>query len=79
MATSGVFFVGSIVILAAIAAIWFFIARKKKQEKLSPLAGLAFAFIIAGMVFGDDRLIGYSLFGIGIIIAIIDTVLKIKR
>jgi hypothetical protein len=79
MATSGIFIVGSIVILVVIAAIWFFVARKKKQERLSPLAAIAFAFVIAGIAFGDDRLIGYGLMGIGIILAITDMVLKLKR
>jgi hypothetical protein len=72
-----VYIVVGIVTLAIIAAI-FIVNRKKPQKPLSPLAGLAFAFIIAGVIFGDDRLIGYSLMGIGIILAIID-IIKNKK
>ena len=54
--------------------------RKNKKEKtLTPLATLAFMFILAGILFGDDRLISYSLFGIGIILAVIDVINKKKR
>ncbi len=48
-------------------------------KKLTPLTGLAFAFILAGIVFGDDRLIGYSLIGVGAIFAIIDIFKKNKE
>jgi hypothetical protein len=43
------------------------------------LAGLAFAFIIAGIIFGDSRLVGYSLIGVGDLIAIMDIVIKLKK
>jgi len=49
------------------------------DKGLTPLAGIAFAFIIAGSIFGDSRLVGYSLIGIGVIVAFIDIVKKMKR
>jgi len=39
----------------------------------------ALAFIIAGAVFGDDGLAGYGLVGIGVILAVIDTMSKPKK
>ncbi len=45
---------------------------------MTPLTGLAFGFILAGIIFGDDRLIGYSLLGIGVILAVIDIFKKLK-
>jgi hypothetical protein len=68
----------SIVVLAIIAILVFFVNKNKKERKLSKLAGLSFAFIISGIVFGDNRLIGYSLIGFGVILAIIDIIKKIK-
>jgi drug/metabolite transporter (DMT)-like permease len=80
MDASQIYIVISVIVLAVIALLLFFVGKKKgkKDKKLTPLAGLAFAFIIAGIIFGDDRLIGYSLIGIGVVIAIIDMVKKLK-
>jgi hypothetical protein len=69
------FFIGiSIVVLASIALLVFVIDKGKKENKLTPLAGLAFGFVLAGILFGDDRLIGYSLLGVGIVLAVIDII-----
>jgi uncharacterized membrane protein len=43
------------------------------------MAGLAFGFIIAGVGFGENRLLGYGLFGTGIILAIIDIIIKTRK
>lgn len=67
------------VLCLAIVALLVFFARKKKKEKLTPLTGLAFAFIIAGIIFGDTRLVGYGLIGVGVILAIIDIIFKLKE
>lgn len=76
--TSQIYIVISIVVLAIIALVIFFVRKKKKEKKLTPLTGLAFAFILGGLIFGDDRLIGYSLIGVGVIFAIIDIFKKLK-
>ena len=70
MNTSHIYIIVSILALA-IVALLFFISGKR-QKKLTPLTSLAFGFIVAGIVFGDDRLIGYSLLGIGLILSLID-------
>jgi len=69
----------TIIALAVLAVIFFFVNKNKKQKQLSKLTAIAFAFVIAGIVFGENRLIGYSLIGIGIALAIIDAVKKSKR
>ena len=74
MNPSQIYIAISILVLAIIAVLVFF--KSKKEKKLTPLAGLAFGFIMAGIIFGDDRLIGYSLIGIGVILAIIDIIKK---
>jgi hypothetical protein len=51
---------------------------KKEAKALSPLAGLAFAFIVAGIVFGEERWLGYGLIGVGVIMAVIDMVIKLR-
>jgi hypothetical protein len=69
----------SIIALLIIAALVFFVKKNKKQKRLSTLTGLSFVFVIAGIVFGDDRLIGYGLIGVGIILAVVDIIMKSKK
>jgi len=79
MDPSQIYIAISIIVLAVIALLVFFMNKNKKDKKLSPLAGLAFAFVLAGIVFGDDRIIGYGLMGIGVVLAVIDMILKSKK
>ena len=79
MNASQIYIAISIVVLALIAILVFFIGKNKKEKKLSKLAGLSFAFIIAGIVFGEDRFLGYSLMGFGVILAIIDIIKKMTN
>lgn len=63
----------ALVILTILAYVTF---RNRRPEKLTPLAGLAFAFVLAGILFGENRLPGYILMGIGVLLAIFDIVRK---
>jgi lipopolysaccharide export LptBFGC system permease protein LptF len=78
MNPSQIYIAISVVVLAIIALILFFVNKNKKEKKLTPLAGLAFGFILAGIIFGHDRLIGYSLMGVGVLLAVIDMMKKLK-
>jgi len=78
MNTSQIYIAVSIIVLAAIALLVIFLGKSKKENRLTPLAGLALGFILAGIIFGDNRLIGYSLLGIGVILSVIDIVKKLK-
>ena len=79
MNTSQVYIAISIVILAIIAILLFIVKGRKPETKLTKLAALALALIIAGIVFGDSRLVSYSFFGAGVILAIIDIARKMKK
>jgi hypothetical protein len=68
----------SIAVLLIIAVLVFFIARNQKEKKLTPLAGLAFGFVLAGIVFGEDRIIGYSLMGVGVILSVIEMIRRLR-
>ena len=79
MNISQIYIAVSIVVLAVIAFFVLFLAKSKKgRNTLTPLAGLAFSFISAGIIFNHDRLIGYSLLAVGVVLAVIDMVKKIK-
>ncbi len=72
MDASQVFVLASILVLALVAVVVFFVSKGRRQNRLTPLAGLAVACVVAGIVFGDDRLVGYSLFGLGVVLAVVD-------
>lgn len=75
MDASQIYILIAVVVLLIIAILVVFV-KKKGVKPFTPLAGLAFAFILAGIIFGDSRAVGYSLMGIGVILAIIDIVRK---
>lgn len=77
MTSSQIYILVGIIALAGIMVV-LALARKKIGRPLSPLAGLAFAFIIAGMIFGENRIIGYGLMGFGVVLAAIDIVRKLR-
>ena len=80
MEATQIYIIIAIIILAIIVALVFFLKKNKREAKLTPLAALAFAFVFAGIIFiGEGRVVSYSLMGIGVIIAIIDIILKLKK
>jgi hypothetical protein len=79
MSTSVAYIAVGIAVLAIASLLFFVVGRSKREKRLSPLAGLAFALIFAGIFFGDNRLIGYSLLGVGVILAIIDIVNQSRK
>lgn len=70
MNTSQIYIIISIV--ALIFVVILFLAARRKGKKLTPLVGFAWALVLAGIIFGEDRLIGYSLIGVGVALAVID-------
>jgi hypothetical protein len=68
-----------IAVLAAITVILVVVKRRKPHIRLSKLAGAAFLFVIAGLYLGESRLIGYGLIGIGVLLAVIDILLKRRK
>jgi hypothetical protein len=79
MDASQIYAAVAVVALAIIALLVFFANKDKKEKSLTPLAGLAFGFIVAGIVFGNDRIIGYILIGIGVILSIADIFMRSKK
>ncbi len=77
MNASQIYIAIAIVIMAIIAALVIF-ASKRKGKRLTPMAGLAFAFVLAGILFNQERWLGYGLLGIGVILAVVDMVRKGK-
>jgi hypothetical protein len=68
----------SIIALVIVALLVYFVGRKGKGSKLTPLAGLAFGLILAGLFFGANRWFGYALLGAGVVLAVIDMINRSK-
>jgi lysylphosphatidylglycerol synthetase-like protein (DUF2156 family) len=80
MADASLPFIAFSVLLLVIIGILLLIAGKKRTEQqLSHLSLIGMVFIILGIVFGSDRLIGYSFLGAGVIIAVVDVVKNRKK
>lgn len=62
--------VGALAILAIGAVV---VLRRDGSTSITPLAGLALGCVVCGIVFGDDRVVGYGFFAAGITLAVIDT------
>jgi len=52
------------------------ISRRKGKQLLNPsnLLILGMSFVVLGIIFGDDRIIGYSFIGIGVLLSVIDAI-----
>jgi hypothetical protein len=79
MNTSQIYLTLSIPVLLIITVRAFIVGRNSKEKVCSPLTGLASGFVLAGIVFGGDRLIGYALLGVGVVLAIVDMVRRLKE
>jgi hypothetical protein len=77
MDSSQIYILIALFLLAIIASLAIFL--RNKPAKLTPLAGLAFGFILAGLFFGERRMVGYGLIGVGVLFAVIDMIKKIKQ
>jgi hypothetical protein len=79
MNISQIYIVVAIVVLVVIAVLIFVVGKKGSEKRLTPLASLAFAFVLGGILFGDNRLIGYGLMGVGVILAVVDIFNKSRK
>ena len=62
----------SIIILIIVAVLVFFVSRNRSENHLTPLASLAFGFILAGILFSEVKVLSYGLMAVGVIVAVVD-------
>ena len=57
------------------------ISRRRRKQLLNPsnLLILGMSFVVLGIIFGDERVIGYSFIGIGVLLSIIDAIRNKKQ
>ncbi|MDD3399814.1 MAG: hypothetical protein PHF07_02075 [Candidatus Pacebacteria bacterium] len=79
MDSPAVFFFTSVAVLAAITAAFFFTGKRASEKRLSGLATVSFILVLAGIVFGDNKTVGYVLLLIGLAFAVADIIRKRKK
>jgi len=78
MNASQIYIVVTIVVLVIVAILLFAVTKNKGALGIHPLTGLAFAFILSGLLFVNNQTLGYGLMGIGVMIAVIDMLKRSK-
>ena len=80
MADASISFITLSAIILIILGILLIVAWKRKKEPpISPFSMPGMVFVILGIVFGSDRLTGYSFLGIGVILSVYDVVKNRKK
>lgn len=69
----------AIAVFVILTILFFLTSRKEEKAVFTPLSGLSMGFILIGILFGDDRIIGYGLLGIGVVFAVVDMVQKLRK
>jgi hypothetical protein len=69
------------IIALVVIVVFLLISRRKGNQLLNPsnLLILGMSFVVLGIIFGDDRLIGYSFIGIGVLLSVIDAIRNRKQ
>jgi len=80
LVTSAGFLVVAALVLLAIVAVAITAWRGRAGNRpLTPLGGLALAFVLASLVFGEVRALGYGLMAVGVCLAVLDIVRRQRR
>ena len=65
--------IGALLLLAMLA---YATIKSGRPNRITPLAALAFVFVLGGILLGQERVIGYGLMAAGVVLALIDIVKK---
>ena len=57
------------------------ISRRKSKQLLNPsnLLILGMSCVVLGIIFGDERVLGYSFIGVGVLLSVIDAIRNRKQ
>ncbi|MBX9781720.1 MAG: hypothetical protein K2X48_00365 [Chitinophagaceae bacterium] len=79
MTVPSAFILTAMIVLALIGIFIFLVKPPDEHRRLSLPASLALFCIIAGMVFGETRWLGYGLLTTGALLAAADIIIKYKK
>ncbi len=71
--------VSAAVLGIAIACLVFFVNLQRSESRLTRLTSLALACVLAGLLSGGNRFLGYGLIGIGALFAGAEMLAKARR
>jgi len=69
------------IIALVVIMVLLLISRRKGKQLLNPsnLLILGMSCVGLGIIFGDERLIGYSFIGVGVLLSVIDAIRNRKQ
>lgn len=79
MEASQIYISISIIALLIIGAVIFFVRKDRKGARITPIGGLSLMFVLAGIIFGENKWVGYSFIGAGVLLAVIDIIIKLNK
>jgi cytochrome bd-type quinol oxidase subunit 2 len=62
------------IIALVVIVVLLLIARGRQYQQPSNLAILGMCLVVLGIIFGDNRLIGYPFIGVGIFLSVIEAI-----
>jgi hypothetical protein len=62
------------IIALVVIVVLLLIARGRQYQQPSNLAILGMSLVVLGIIFGDNRLIGYSCIGVGVLLSVIEAI-----
>jgi cytochrome bd-type quinol oxidase subunit 2 len=62
------------IIALIVIVVLLLIARGRQYLKPSNIAILGMSLVVLGIIFGDNRLIGYPFIGVGVLLSIVDAI-----
>jgi hypothetical protein len=62
------------IIALVVIVVLLLIARGRQYQQPSNLAILGMSLVVLGIIFGDNRLIGYSFIGVGVLLSVIEAI-----
>jgi len=69
----------AVAIVIVLLAVVFLTRKKKRTNKDNALVTLGMVFVVLGIIFGEDRLLGYSFIGVGVLLSIISAIGRKNR
>lgn len=79
MGASAAYVAIAVGVLAVLAVLFLVCVAGGGERRLMPLAALSLTCVVCGIVFGQERVVGYAFFLVGILLAIVDTVRRSRK
>jgi lysylphosphatidylglycerol synthetase-like protein (DUF2156 family) len=62
------------IVALVVIVVLLLIGRGRQYQQPSNLAIVGICLVVLGIIFGDSRVIGYSLIGVGVLLSVIEAI-----